>query len=83
VARGRRGWATSGTWLQLGVPVLDWDAWFGPRDRRQAAAAAAQRQHGRDDAKSGEGEGPAGQHVSMEPSGCPRGAARRVGWLGV
>jgi hypothetical protein len=33
-----RGWATRGTWLQFGVPVLDWDTWFGRKGHLRAAA---------------------------------------------
>jgi hypothetical protein len=62
--------------------VLDWDAWFGRRGHRQAAATA-QGQHGRGGTKSGKEIGSAGQYVVVEASGRPRGAARRVGWLGI
>jgi hypothetical protein len=62
--------------------VLDWDAWFGRIGHRRVAATA-QGQHGRGGAKSSEGTGSAGQHVVVEASGRPRGAARRVGWLGI
>jgi hypothetical protein len=59
----RPGRATSGPRLRLGLPVPDWGACFGRRGRRRAAAAR-QGQHGRDGAKSGEGEGSTGQCVA-------------------
>jgi hypothetical protein len=80
--RGRRSWPSSSTGRRLGVPVLDWGAWFCRRGRRRAAAAA-QGQHGRCGANFGEGKGSAGQHVAVEASGRPREAARRVSWLGI
>jgi hypothetical protein len=82
VARWDRGWATSGPELRLGVPVLDWGAWFSQRGRWRAAAVV-QVQHGCGGAKSGKGEGSAGQHMAVEALGRPSGVARRVGWLGV
>jgi hypothetical protein len=62
--------------------VLDGDAWFGRRGHRRAAATA-QGLHGRGGTKSGEGTGSTRQHVAVEASGRPSGAARRVGWLGI
>jgi hypothetical protein len=39
-ARDRRSWPSSGTRRWLGVPVLDWGAWFCRRGRQRATRGA-------------------------------------------
>jgi hypothetical protein len=62
----------------LGLPVLDWGAWFGWRGRWRAAAAE-QWQHSCGGARSGEGGGMAGQNAAREALVWPREGASRVG----
>jgi hypothetical protein len=75
----RRGWCGTreGNKLRLGLPVLDWGAWFDRRGRRRVAAVE-QWQHSRGGANSGEGGGTAGQCAAWEAPTWPREGARMV-----